>query len=237
MIPLRDDVPSRTYPIVTVAILVLNIAAFLYELSLGPDLDSFIFHRALVPAQFTWGGQTLIPLSLAAWSSVVVSMFLHGGLGHIGGNMLFLWVFADNVEDRLGHGRFVVFYLVCGALASLTHVWADPTSQIPMVGASGAIAGVLGAYLVLYPKARVLTLVPIIIIPWFVRLPAVVFLGLWFIGQAISGGMYLHAPVEARGGVAVMAHVGGFVAGAVLGWLMKRPVPRENYPPRVWLYQ
>lgn len=235
MIPVRDDVPARTYPVVTVALLVMNVAVYLFELSLGPGLDRFIIEHSLIPARFTGGGAGLIPLSLAAWASVLWSMFLHGGLGHLGGNMLYLWVFGDNVEDRLGHGRYLAFYLVCGALAALTHVWADPISPIPTVGASGAVAGVLGAYLMLYPKARVLTLIPIVIIPWFVRLPAVIFLGVWFVGQAISGGMYLNAPPEARGGVAVMAHVGGFIAGAVLCLLLKRPeAPPDRYRPRVY---
>ena len=205
MIPLRDDVPSRTYPIVNVALIALNILVFLYELSLGPDLQAFVVDYALIPASFSYGGATLVPLDAAAWMTALSSMFLHGGIAHVAGNMLFLWVFGDNVEDRLGHVRYLVFYVVCGLLAAMTHVWADPLSRIPTVGASGAVAGVLGAYLILYPGARVLTFIPIFIIPWFVRIPALVFLGLWFVGQALSGGMYLNAPADARGGVAVMA--------------------------------
>jgi membrane associated rhomboid family serine protease len=235
MIPLRDDVPSRTYPVVNVALIVINIAVFVYQLSLGGNLDRFIETTALVPARFTQDGSTLFPLDPAAWQSLFTSMFLHGGIGHVAGNMLFLWVFGDNVEDRLGHVRYVFFYFACGAIASLTHVAADPTSRVPMVGASGAIAGVLGAYIILYPGARVLTLVPIVVIPWFVRVPAVVFLGMWFLVQLLSGGMYLHATEEARGGVAVMAHVGGFIAGMVLCLLLRRP----ELPPRprtYWLH-
>jgi len=213
MIPLRDVIPSRTTPVVTVSILILNVLAFLYEASMGPAaLDAFLSTHGMVPVAF-------------AWSDVATSMFLHGGWMHLAGNMLALWIFGDNVEDRLGHDRFVIFYLLCGTLASLAHVWADPSSPVPTIGASGAIAGVMGAYFVLYPHSRVITLLPILIFIQIVEVPAVVFLGLWFLLQLVSGvGSQLSATAgEAAGGIAFWAHIGGFAVGAVLVKLMARP--------------
>jgi len=213
MIPLRDVIPSRTTPVVTVTILVVNVLAFLYETALGPlMLDAFLMTYGMVPAAF-------------AWSDVFTSMFLHGGWLHLIGNMLSLWIFGDNVEDRLGHGRFVVFYLLCGTLAALAHVWADPSSPVPTIGASGAIAGVMGGYFVLYPHSRIITLLPIFIFIQIVEVPAVVFLGLWFLLQLVSGvgSQLTTATGEAAGGIAFWAHVGGFAVGAVLVKLMARP--------------
>jgi membrane associated rhomboid family serine protease len=148
MIPLRDIIPSRTTPVVTVTLIVLNVLVFLYELSLGRFVDAFTLYWGLVPAAFSW-------------VTVFTSMFLHGGFLHVAGNMLYLWIFGDNVEDRMGHGRFLVFYLLCGVAAALAQTIAVPDSVVPMVGASGAIAGVMGAYFVLYPKSRIVTLGPI----------------------------------------------------------------------------
>jgi membrane associated rhomboid family serine protease len=213
MIPLRDVIPSRTTPVVTVAILIVNVLAFLYESSLAPaTLDRFLMAYGMIPVTF-------------AWLDVATSMFLHGGWMHLIGNMLSLWIFGDNVEDRLGHGRFLVFYLGCGALASLAHVWADPLSSVPTIGASGAIAGVMGGYFVLYPQSRIITLLPILIFIQIVEVPAVVFLGLWFLLQLVSGvGSQLSATAgEAAGGIAFWAHIGGFVVGAVVVKLMARP--------------
>ena len=147
MIPLRDVIPSRSTPVVTIGIIVLNAVVFAYQLSLGAAGQAFIFANGLVPSEFS-----LITL--------ITSMFLHGGLMHFGGNMLYLWIFGDNVEDRMGHGRFVVFYLLCGVAAALAQTWANPNSPVPMVGASGAIAGVMGAYFVMYPRSRIVTLDP-----------------------------------------------------------------------------
>ena len=159
MIPLRDVIPSRTRPVVTVTLIVLNALVFLQQLGLSPELgEAFVFRFGLVPADFSW-------------FNVLTSMFVHGGLMHVGGNMLYLWIFGDNVEDRMGHGRFLVFYLLSGAGAALAQTVAEPSSPIPMVGASGAIAGVMGAYFVLYPKSRVLTLLPFPIT--VVEIPAV----------------------------------------------------------------
>ena len=213
MIPLRDVIPSRTTPVVTVTILVVTVLAFLYEISLGPlTLDAFVMTYGMVPAAF-------------AWSDVLTSMFLHGGWLHLIGNMLSLWIFGDNVEDRLGHGRFILFYLLCGTLAALAHVWADPSSPVPTIGASGAIAGVMGAYFVLYPQSRIITLLPIFIFIQIVEVPAVVFLGLWFLLQLVSGvgSQLVTATGEAAGGIAFWAHVGGFAVGALLVTVMARP--------------
>jgi len=211
MIPLRDVIPSRTTPGVTISIIAINIAIYLFGLFLTDrGRDSFILAFGLVPAYFT-----LV--------SVFTSMFVHGGLVHLIGNMLFLWIFGDNIEDRLGHGRFIAFYVMCGIAAALAQVALNPNSLIPMVGASGAIAGVMGAYLVLYPHSRILMLFPF---PVFLfELPAVVFLGIWFVVQFLNGINQL--PVFERdaisGGVAFWAHVSGFVTGVLLVLLMKRP--------------
>src|SRR6187397_2958570 len=167
MIPLRDVIPSRTTPYITISLVVINAQVFLYQLSLGGDINNFVFTYGLVPADFSW-------------ISVITSMFLHGGFLHVAGNMLYLWIFGDNVEDRLGHGRFIVFYLLCGIVAALGQVAIDPDSTLPTIGASGAIAGVMGAYFVLYPQSRVLTLIPLIIFWEVVEMPAIFLLGFWF---------------------------------------------------------
>ena len=211
MIPLRDVIPSRTTPGVTVTLIVLNVLVYLFQLMLTERAnDAFIMNFGLVPAYF----------SLV---NVVTAMFVHGGVAHLAGNMLFLWIFGDNVEDRLGHFRFVLFYLLCGFTAAFGQSVLNPDSLVPMVGASGAIAGVMGAYLVLYPHSRVLMLFPF---PLFVfELPAIVFLGFWFFIQFLNGINQL--PVFERdaisGGVAFVAHVMGFVAGLILVFIMRRP--------------
>lgn len=211
MIPIRDVIPSRTTPGVTITLIALNVVVFLFQLLLSERaMDAFIFAFGVVPAQ----------LSIL---SIFTSMFVHGGLAHLAGNMLFLWIFGDNVEDRLGHGRFIVFYLLCGVAAALAQVTLNPESLVPMVGASGAIAGVMGAYLVLYPRSRVLMLFPF---PVFLfELPAIAFLGVWFFVQFLNGVNQL--PIFEQdaisGGVAFWAHVMGFIAGVFLVVLMRRP--------------
>lgn len=222
MIPIRDTIPSRSFPIVTTLLIALNVGVFLYELSVGPQLDELFAAWALVPRHFTHPAQ--YPLH---WTPVFASMFLHGSVWHVGGNMLYLWIFGDNVEDRLGHLRYLIFYLLCGVLAALTHVYFEPLSRVPMVGASGAIAGVLGAYFITYPRSRVLTWFPPI---FFFHLPAVLFLGFWFVMQVLNGGMSLHAGASEAGGVAFTAHAGGFVAGVLLCVLM-RPADRALPSP------
>jgi len=216
MIPVRDVIPSQTVPIATIGLIAINGLVFLHEFSLVAHspaaLDAFIEVYGFIPSAFT------IP-------TIVSSMFLHGSWMHLFGNMLSLWIFGDNVEDRLGHGRFVVFYLLCGTLAALAHVWADPLSLVPTIGASGAIAGVMGGYFVLYPHSRIITLLPIFIFIQIVEVPAVVFLGLWFLLQLVSGvGSQLAATTgEAAGGIAFWAHVAGFAVGALLVKVMARP--------------
>jgi membrane associated rhomboid family serine protease len=211
MIPLRDVIPSRTTPAVTISVIALNAVLFLYQVSLGPRVEEFVLYWGLVPAAFSW-------------VTVFTSMFLHGGLLHFAGNMLYLWIFGDNVEDRMGHGRFLVFYLLCGAAAALTQTVTDPESVIPMVGASGAIAGVMGAYFVLYPHSRILTLVPIFFFIQLIEVPAIFFLGLWFVMQFLSGvGSIASATREPGGGIAFWAHVAGFVTGIGAVVLFRRP--------------
>jgi membrane associated rhomboid family serine protease len=212
MIPLRDVIPSRTTPFVTVSLIALNAAAFLFEQSLAPrDLDRLIQVWGFVPAD-----PGLVPL--------VTSMFLHGGWLHLVSNMLYLWIFGDNVEDRMGHGRFVTFYLLCGAVGALLQTLVNPASHLPMIGASGAIAGVLGAYVVMFPRSRVLTLVPIFIFVQIIEVPAVILLGLWFALQVLNGlGTLALAGGQDVGGVAFWAHAGGFLTGLLLVWFFRRP--------------
>ena len=204
MFPVADVIPSRTRPSVTIAIIVLNALAFLFELTLTDrELQAFVVAFGVVPAAFSW-------------LSVVTSMFLHGGWLHFLGNMLYLWIFGDNVEDRLGHGRYLVFYLLCGAVAALGQAALQPYSMVPMIGASGAIAGVMGAYFVLYPHSRVITAVFIFFFFDLVEIPAVFFLGIWFFMQFFSGVGSIGS-AAAEGGVAFWAHVAGFASGALGG--------------------
>ncbi len=232
MIPIRDDVPSRTTPIVTISILVVNALAFLYQLMLGPGLRAFFADFAVIPAlYFSEGvrgpGGWIQPL--AAPDLVVplfTSMFLHGGWLHLIGNMVYLWIFGDNVEDRLGRGRFVVFYLLCGLTASGAHIFSNPGSVVPSLGASGAIAGVLGAYVLLYPKARVVVLMPFGFFLHTFQVPAVFFLGFWFVQQLLYGTLSLGVASAQTGGVAWWAHIGGFAAGFLLVKLFARRRPR-----------
>ncbi|HYC58675.1 MAG TPA: rhomboid family intramembrane serine protease [Thermoanaerobaculia bacterium] len=234
MIPLRDDNPRRTFPFITYTLVALNVLAFLWQLSLGANLERAIFQIAFIPARFWITGNWLADLL-----TIVISMFLHGGLLHIGSNMLYLLIFGDNIEDRLGHGRYLLFYLACGFVATFAHAFFSPGSRVPAIGASGAIAGVLGAYLVLFPHARVLTLIPIFIFITLRELPAVLILGLWFVLQLFSGVGSLGVPnADQMGGVAYFAHIGGFVAGMVLifafGGSRK---PRRREPPPPWWVQ
>ena len=212
MIPLRDVIPSRTFPFFTIAFIVLNSIAFFFEQSMSRrTLEYFIQSYGLVPARFDV-------------LTVFTSMFLHAGWGHFLGNMLFLWIFGDNVEDRLGHGRFVFFYLLCGVAAVAAHVYVNPTSTVPTIGASGAIAGVLGAYFVLYPHSRVLALVPLVIVFEIVEVPAILFLGLWFLMQFFYVGMTAAVRTgNEGGGVAFWAHIAGFIAGMAAVVVMKKP--------------
>ncbi len=210
MIPLRDENPTRSVAVVTILIIALNVLAFGYELTLPSQrsLEALFADFALIPAAVT---QTP---GVAAYRSVLTSMFLHGGWLHLIFNMLFLWIFGNNVEDSVGHFRYAIFYLLCGVAAAAAQVAVQPDSRVPMIGASGAISGVLGAYLLLFPRARVLTLVPIWIFIRLVYLPAWIFLIVWFALQLLSGAAT--AGRAQSGGVAFWAHIGGFVAGMVL---------------------
>ena len=213
MIPLKDDNPTRIWPVVSYAILGACVLVFLWQFSLGQQAArEAVFALGMVPAVLV--GQASLPPEVAlvpAPATLVTSMFLHGGWMHIIGNMLYLWVFGDNVEDAMGHWRFVIFYLLCGIAAALAQLALDPTSEVPMIGASGAIAGLLGAYLILHPKAHVLVLIPLGVFTQLIQVPAMLVLGLWFVLQ-----LFNQLTSGTGGGVAFMAHIGGFVAGMVL---------------------
>lgn len=230
MFPIKDTVQSRSFPVVNWLIIIANLLVFVaVELPFTPQqLQQFFFRYGLIPAE-------LIQLSAGAVLTIFTSMFLHGGWLHIISNLWALYIFGDNVEDRMGSGRYFIFFLISGVAAALVQVYVTPASSIPMIGASGAIAGVLGAYLVLYPSARVITLVPIFFFPWFVEIPALIYLAIWIFSQFFSGVMSLG--VDVAEGVAYWAHVGGFICGLLLVSLFarrKRPYYRwypDEYKP------
>jgi membrane associated rhomboid family serine protease len=219
MIPIRDQIQSKSYPVVTQGIIGLNVLVFLFQMMQGKNIERFIYTYGLVPARysvpeiaahFNFGEQALALLSF---------MFLHGGFFHLLGNMWSLFIFGDNVEDRMGSTRFLIFYLLCGWASGFAHLWSNWASTVPTIGASGAIAGVMGAYLILFPKARIITLIPIFFIPYFIEIPAVVFLGIWFLFQFFYAS--LPGP-EGGGGIAWWAHIGGFVFGMIAVKLFSR---------------
>ena len=220
MIPFRDNIPSRSFPIITLLLITANCAVFWFELSLGRHLNAALYEFAVIPARFQ------LPASPATISSngldILTSMFLHGGWIHLIGNMWFLWIFGDNVEDVLGRGRFLIFYICCGFIASLLHIYFNIDSPVPSIGASGAVAGVLGAYLVTYPFARILTMVPLFFFWPVVELPAILVLGSWFLIQLLNGTASLDPVMAVQSQVAWWAHVGGFLSGIVLLGLMKK---------------
>src|SRR5580693_6426415 len=210
MIPLRDIIPSRTTPYITITIITLNAVAWLFELTVPREyLSAFLNTYGVVPANFHA-------------ATLITSMFLHGSWMHVIGNMWYLWIFGDNVEDRLGHGGFIVFYLLCGIIAAFGQVAINPDSMLPTIGASGAIAGVMGAYLVLYPRSRVLTLIPLIVFWEIIELPAIVLLGFWFVIQLFSAGTIAITASTGGGGVAFAAHVAGFVVGMIGGLMFRK---------------
>jgi membrane associated rhomboid family serine protease len=222
VVPIRDDNPTRTVPYVTYGLIILNVLAFLYEASLvGPSLESFFHTWAVVPAELTASLEGVPSYSLPGEAlTLITSQFLHGGLLHLGGNMLYLWIFGNNVEDQMGHVRFLIFYLLCGIFAGLAQYVFAAGSSVPSLGASGAIAGVLGAYILRFPQVRILALIPVFLFFFTFRVPAVVFLGIWFVQQAFYGFASLGAPANIgmeSGGIAYWAHAGGFVVGAILG--------------------
>ncbi|RUA01000.1 MAG: rhomboid family intramembrane serine protease [Deltaproteobacteria bacterium] len=216
MIPIRDTIPSRNYPVVTTAIIGVNLLVFLLQLSLGAGGDGFIYAYGLVPARYTDPRLSHYFTTGQQLFSLFSFMFLHGGFLHLLGNMWTLWIFGDNVEDQLGPLRYIVFYLACGIISGLTHLMLNIGSNMPTIGASGAIAGVMGAYFILYPRAKVLTLVPILIIPFFFEIPAYFFLGFWFLLQ------FFNATAGSGAGIAWWAHVGGFIFGILFLKLFQR---------------
>lgn len=219
MIPLRDDNPTRRLPVLTVTLLGACVAVFLWQASLSPEAArQAVYAFGVTPAVLSGGARLPAEAAIVpAWLTVITSMFLHGGWLHLIGNMLYLWIFGDNVEDALGHLRFLIFYIACGVAAVAAQALPDPGSTVPMIGASGAISGILGAYLLLHPRARVLVFIPLGIFSQLLRLPALLVLGLWFALQLVAS-----LGQAEGGGVAFRAHVGGFLAGLLLAPLMKR---------------
>ncbi|MGB2956854.1 MAG: rhomboid family intramembrane serine protease [Anaerolineales bacterium] len=224
MIPIRDENPTHSVPIITYLLIAFNIIFFVFQTMLGSSNEQFLYQFALIPADVT------TTLSLGSIFNIFTSMFMHAGFVHLGGNMLYLWIFGDNVEDRMGSGRYLFFYIFGGTIASLAHIISAPGSQIPTVGASGAIAAVLGAYLVLFPKQKVLTLIPLGFWLRMTMLPASIVLGGWFLFQLLQVMLSLGDPTI--GGVAFWAHIGGFVSGVLLGQLFK--IPEAVYPANHW---
>ncbi len=239
MFPVHDTVPRRKTPFITWALILVNALVFLYEISLPPhQLELFIRAFGVVPVRFTSGLWLEHPEVLL---TLITNMFLHGGWAHIIGNMWYLWIFGDNVEDRFGALGYLGFYLVTGIGASLMHILFNPTSTIPAVGASGAISGVLGAYFVLFPTARIVAVFPVFFWPLFFELPAYFYLGIWFLGQFFSGTFSLLVP-QISGGVAWWAHIGGFVVGMLIARALKkqlvhRPLYEDEYLPVRHLYR
>lgn len=245
MLPLRDNIPSRTTPVVNYLVIAICSVVYFLQVNQQPGEPSLIEQYGMIPARVanlspsensvflqqvrtpegiqlvqTEGGVPIHPAAVPAWATLLTCVFLHGGWMHFFGNMWFLWIFGDNVEDRYGHIGYLVFYLLCGVAASAAHYLAGPTSMIPTIGASGAIAGVMGAYMLLYPRARVLTLVPLVVILQVLSLPAPLFLGVWFLMQFYQGAVA--SASASAGGVAWWAHIGGFVVGLVLTWFLGR---------------
>ena len=234
MLPLKDDVPSRSTPVVTITLIAVNVLAFLYQLSLGLDgearsAQAFIQEFGLTPCRLSGACPTAFDIPSPVFT-IFTSMFLHGGLFHVGGNMLYLWIFGDNVEDTVGHARYLVLYFGSGVAAVIAQTLTDPSSPVPMIGASGAVSGVLGAYLILFPHAGVLTLIVFGFFVRVVRIPALIVLGMWIVVQVVNGAITYSASLGGRGpqgGVAWFAHVGGFVAGLALLFLL-RPRARDR---------
>ena len=239
MFPLRDNIPTENFPFVTVALIVANVLMYFFfqhgTISLGdpsnPQYLCNLYEYGTIPKEVTHPGlqlqaQGCEPFTAPTWLTLFTSMFMHGGLLHLGGNMLFLWIFGNNVEDSMGYVKFVLFYVLGGLAALLLQIIVGPSSQVPTVGASGAIAAVLGAYIILFPRARVVTVIFIIFFFTILELPAMVVLGIWFLQQALFGYFDLANPGGGGGGVAYFAHIGGFVFGLLaVRVLAKRPPP------------
>src|SRR6266481_7401269 len=232
MFPIKDSVPSHSVPVVTRALILINVLVFFFELMLPPQSVEQIFYLfGIVPARFThpdWAASVGFPID--NYWPLLTHQFLHGGWFHIIANMWTLWIFGDNVDDRMRPLRFVIFYLICGVLAAITQVLAIPDSIVPSVGASGAIAGILGAYLLFFPTARLIVLIPILFFPFFFELPLMIFLVFCFFIQLFSCTEMLANPGQV-GGIAFWAHVGGFIASMLLcGFFVQRPAQRRTQP-------
>lgn len=239
MLPIRDTIRSYTFPFITWLIIGLNTVVFFFELNLSPnELNQVIQIFALTPANLHLNEPWLLIGNPLPVLTLITHMFLHGGWFHFLSNMWILYIFGDNVEDRMGSGRYLVFYLVGGIAAGVLQTLIFPLSEVPSLGASGAIAAVLGAYFLLYPRARVTTLIPLVFIPWFVEIPAVVYLGFWFVSQLYSGIVSLGLSTAASmGGVAWFAHIGGFIFGLVFARLFiprRHPAYLRQYPDEYW---
>jgi membrane associated rhomboid family serine protease len=219
MFPLRDDIPNNSFPFVTVGIVAVNTVLFIYQASLGREAGHFIASLGAVPYEISHSIDIFPTIFFPVFLTLFTAMFLHGGFLHLFGNMLYLWIFGDNVESSMGHMRFLFFYLVCGLIAIYTQIYLYPDSKIPIIGASGAVSGVLGAYLLLFPYARISTIVILGFFIKMVRIPAIIFLGFWILIQIF----YSSAPAGRFGGnVAWFAHIGGFFAGLMLISLIKK---------------
>ncbi len=231
MIPIRDRNPSGTFPYITIGIIVVNVIIFLYEFSLGSELGKFIMKFGVVPLKVSYYSQASDLTFINTFFPFISSMFLHGGFIHLIGNMWFLWIFGDNIEDKLGHFKYLAFYFICGIIASSVHVFFNSQSNVPCIGASGSIAGVLGAYMITFPHARVVTVIPLWFIWPVIELPAMVVLGFWFVIQFFNGAVSITASTSGAG-VAWWAHIGGFAAGVIILYIiriffMRRPVRRR----------
>ena len=226
MFPLKDTIPSRTFPIITLSIIVINSIIFIYELYLGSDVDHLVSSLGVTPVLYTQAWQENPWQLISGIVPLLSSLFLHGGWLHVISNMWYLWIFGDNVEDRTGHFRFLLFYLFCGILATFSHIILNPISDIPTIGASGAIAGVMGAYFILYPRSRIVTLFFLLIFVQIVEIPALYFLGFWIILQVISGTLSTGL-TAASGGVAWWAHIGGFLAGLIFIFSFRKTRKRK----------
>jgi membrane associated rhomboid family serine protease len=233
MFPLKDNIPAKNFPVVNIGLIVINIVFFVYQVSYGQQVDQLIMAFGFIPARFL-AQQAENFIDPTRFLPVFSSMFLHGNLLHLISNMWMLWIFGDNVEDCMGHGRYLLFFLLCGIASVVVQAVSSPGSVVPMIGASGAISGVLGAYFLTYPQARVLTLIPIVIFFYLIELPAYFFLGFWFVMQFVQGSIHsLNSTATGSGGIAWWAHVGGFVAGVLLLRLFRqkdwqRPVFRTE---------
>lgn len=225
MFPLKDNIPSRSFPYITMFLLVLNVIVFIYQLSLGKMVEDFFLTFGVIPYQITHGIDIYPTNDFPIILSLITGMFVHGGFLHIFGNMLYLWIFGDNVEGSIGHLGFLIFYLLCGLIAFYTQIYLYPNSKVPVIGASGAISGVLGAYLLLFPYARISTIFTFIYFIRIVQVPAVILLGLWIFIQFLNSVLI----AGEHGGVAWFAHIGGFIAGMILILFFKKANVRLGF--------